>query len=138
MPDRVYFIAEAGVNHNGDVNIAKKMLASPNVTKVRYQIKNTKKSGSQLDMLQKLELSKFAHKKLFYHAKNRGIEFLSSPFDLQSLEFLIKLGVRKIKISSGEMFNGPLIWQATKYGVPLIISRKRIPSAGGVFRPYFR
>ncbi len=143
MPDRVYFIAEAGVNHGGDLDTAislvdvaaeagadavkfqtfnAKKLASPNVTKVRYQIKNTKKSGSQLDMLRKLELSEFAHKKLFYHAENRGIEFLSSPFDLQSLEFLIKLGVKKIKISSGEMFNGPLIWKATKYGVPLIIS----------------
>ncbi len=143
MLDRVYFIAEAGVNHEGCLDTAISLvdiaaeagadavkfqtfnaekLASPTVNKVSYQIKNTKKSGSQLDMLRKLELSKFEHKELFKHAEKRGIEFLSSPFDFQSMKFLVELGVQKIKIASGEMFNGPLIWQATKFGVPLIIS----------------
>lgn len=143
MLDRVYFIAEAGVNHEGCldtafslIDIAAKAgadavkfqtfkaekLASPTVSKVSYQIKNTKKSGSQLDMLRTLELSELEHEELFKHAEQRGIEFLSSPFDLQSMKFLIELGVKKIKIASGELFNGPLIWQATKFGVPLIIS----------------
>jgi len=127
---KTYIIAEAGVNHNGDIALAKKMieaahtagadavkfqtfksekLVTTKAAKASYQKMTTAPEESQMAMLQQLELSTMAHAELYEHSKQVGIEFLSSPFDLESLEFLIKLGVDKIKIPSGEIVNIPFL-----------------------------
>lgn len=127
---KVFIIAEAGVNHNGRIELAKKMIdeaykagadavkfqtftaekiVSKIASKADYQIKNTRNNESQFDMLKKLELSFEAHKILFNYSKEVGIIFLSTPFDLDSIDFLYKLGIRLWKIPSGEITNYPYI-----------------------------
>ena len=121
MPS-VSIIAEAGVNHNGDISIALELvdaaaaagadfvkfqtfdpdlLATPAAEKASYQIRSTDKEETQLDMLRKLALSLDEHKILNAHCSKRGIEFLSTPFDDASAEMLVELSVPFIKISSG-------------------------------------
>jgi N-acetylneuraminate synthase len=73
-------------------------------------------------MLKKLELSDRDHKDLYRHARRRKIEFLSTPFDIRSLDFLVKLGIKKVKISSGDLTNGPLLLAAARTGLPVILS----------------
>ncbi|MEW6482425.1 MAG: N-acetylneuraminate synthase [bacterium] len=138
----VFIISEAGVNHNGDVKIAKKMIEAakdigadaikfqtfkadelviPNAPKAEYQNKTT--SGkSQYEMLKELELSENEFKKLFNYCQKKNIIFLSTPFDFQSAEFLYKLGVPAFKIGSGDLTNIPLLIQVAKYGKPIILS----------------
>lgn len=119
-------IAEAGVNHNGDLNIAKQLidaasitgadaikfqtfqaehLAVPKAGKADYQIENTGKAMSQYEMLKSLELSWQEFEELFQYCAFRHIRFLSSPFDEESILFLDRLGVDLIKIPSGEITN---------------------------------
>ena len=108
-PSPVFIIAEAGCNHNGDINLAKRLvdvavetgadavkfqtfvtdkLVTRHVKKADYQKKNTaNKKESQSAMLKKLELNREAHKELISHCNKRGIQFLSSPFDLESIDF---------------------------------------------------
>ena len=138
-----YIIAEAGVNHNGDLSLAKKLvdiavnakvdaikfqtfkahkIVNKSAKKADYQIKNMQSSESQFEMLKKLELSEEDHLTLFQYCKEKQIDFLSSPFDLDSLDFLIKLGVKKIKIGSGEITNSPLLLKASQSGLPIILS----------------
>jgi N-acetylneuraminate synthase len=139
-----YLIAEAGVNHNGDVSLAHEMvdvaadagfdaikfqtfvaqdLVSKGAPKAEYQLKNTRdKSESQLQMLSKLALPESAFRALFDHATDRQIEFISSPFDLKSAELLARLGVRAIKVASGELTNLPFLRHLGEMRIPLIVS----------------
>ena len=140
---RVYVIAEAGVNHNGERDLAFALvdaaaesgvdaikfqtfnavkLASSVAPKAAYQKSNTGESESQLEMLRKLELPRAWHADLQAHAHDRGIEFLSTAFDVDSLGFLIELDVPMIKVPSGELTNAPLVWSYAKTGKPLIVS----------------
>ncbi|MDD0847041.1 N-acetylneuraminate synthase family protein, partial [Campylobacter sp. 50012-21] len=120
---KVFIIAEAGVNHNGDINIAKRLIEtaakagadavkfqsfkaelviSKNAKKAEYQVQNTgDESESQLEMVKKLELDEKAHDELIAYAKSKNIEFLSTPFDLPSVDLLVKKGLKIIKIPSG-------------------------------------
>lgn len=141
---KILIIAEAGVNHNGNLNYAKKLAlnaknAGADIIKFQtyntsklvtkdaklaiYQKKNTNNVFSnQYNLLKKYELSKkkFINLKLF--CDKIGIEFLSSPFDLESLDFLIKLKVKKIKIPSGEITNYQLLKEIKKSKKPVILS----------------
>ncbi|MDB5810219.1 MAG: N-acetylneuraminate synthase [Betaproteobacteria bacterium] len=139
-----YVIAEAGVNHNGSLDTALRLvdvacaagadavkfqsfhatkLASPSAPKAAYQIGTAGIAESQLDMLRRLELSEVDQRKLSEHCQSRGIEFLSSAFDVDSLEFLVRdLGMRCIKVPSGEITNAPLLLRAAKLNKPVILS----------------
>jgi N-acetylneuraminate synthase len=141
---RCKIIAEAGVNHNGSIEIAKKLIdaavvagadvvkfqtfrADSLVTKsakmANYQVLNTGNNSSQYQMLKALELSREDHHKLFDYCNSKGIEFLSTGFDSVDLNFLVgeKL-IRQIKIPSGELINGPFLLEASKLNLPILLS----------------
>lgn len=144
MNKKVYIIAEAGVNHNGDINLAKKLIdkaieakvnaikfqtfISKNVIskfakKARYQIENTKSSDeTQLEMVKKLELSFNEFVELKDYCDKKGIEFLSTAFDFESIEFLKKLGMKIWKIPSGEITNLPYLRKISEVADKIIIS----------------
>jgi N,N'-diacetyllegionaminate synthase len=124
--DKVFIIAEAGVNHNGSLDLAKKLidiaafagadavkfqtfkaqsLVSKTAPKADYQKKLTDEKESQFEMIKKLELDLFAHKKLINHCKKKNIIFLSTPFDHESIEMLNELKLQIFKIPSGEINN---------------------------------
>lgn len=140
---RVCVIAEAGVNHNGDPELALRLidvaadagadcvkfqtfsadrLASAAAAKADYQQVTTDGAESQRDMLQRLELSRDAYPALIARCAERKIEFLSTPFDEESAGFLAMLGVRRFKVSSGEVTNLPLLAHLARLGKPLILS----------------
>ena len=127
---KVLFIAEAGVNHNGNINLAKKMIKIAKVCgadfvkfqtydcdhlvlkdakKAPYQIKNTNNNENQYLMLKKYQLSYSDHIKLIKECKKNKIKFISSPFDLPSIKLLKKLRLTHIKIPSGEITNYPYL-----------------------------
>ena len=127
---KVFIIAEAGVNHNGSVELAKKLIdvavlskvdavkfqtfkaenvISKNAQKAAYQKKTTDSNESQLDMVKKLELDEDVHRDLIEYCKAKGIMFLSTPFDLDSIDLLNKLGLEIFKIPSGEITNLPYL-----------------------------
>lgn len=127
---KVFIIAEAGVNHNGDLNIAKQLvdaafisgadaikfqtfqaerLASKYAPKAEYQKENINEGESQLDMLKKLELNEEAHKEVISYCQRKGIIFISSAFDLESIDLLDSLGLKIFKIPSGEITNLPYL-----------------------------
>jgi N,N'-diacetyllegionaminate synthase len=124
----VFVIAEAGVNHNGNINIAHKLIdaakyAGANAVKFQtFSAEKLEPPGERRDMLKRLELTHEQHAELKAHADQRGIEFMSTPFDVESLSFLVGLGVKRIKIASGQRGNHPLIKAAVDSGLPLIIS----------------
>lgn len=143
MAASVYIIAEAGVNHNGERDKAfalvdaaaqagadavkfqtfnAKRLAALNAPKAAYQKLTTDMNESQFEMLKKLELPLGWHAELQSYAKSKGIEFLSTAFDEQSLSFLETLNLPLYKIPSGEITNGPLLWKFARTGKPLIVS----------------
>lgn len=143
MSQKCYIIAEAGVNHNGDLMLARELvdraadagadavkfqtfdatkLVSRNAPKASYQKQTTDAIESQLDMLRKLELPRRWHHELRDRAKSRGIEFLSTAFDISSLEFLESLGMPFYKVPSGEITNGPLLWRFARQRKPLVVS----------------
>jgi N,N'-diacetyllegionaminate synthase len=126
----IFIIAEAGVNHNGSLSIAKKMvdiavaagadaikfqtftaqaLVCVSAPKAEYQKKTTDKSESQFEMLQKLELSSDAHESLKRYCQRKNIQFLSSAFDVDSVSYLAQLGLNIFKIPSGEITNYPYL-----------------------------
>lgn len=137
-------IAEAGVNHNGDIALAKKLIdaaADAGVDYVKFQTFNSKKLvsksaqkadyqkqntndevESQLKMLQKLELSKKDHLILIEHCKAKNIKFLSTAFDLDSIDFLDELRIDLWKVPSGEITNLPYLRKLGGLGKPVIIS----------------
>jgi len=141
--DPVYVIAEAGVNHNGRRELALQLveaaaaagadavkfqtfsaarLASAQAPKAAYQQRSTGVAESQLEMLRKLELPLDWHAELQAFARARGVEFLSTAFDADSLDFLQQLGLPLYKIPSGEITNGPLLWRFARTGQPLVLS----------------
>lgn len=144
MSEKVLIIAEAGVNHNGDINLAKKLidaaanagvdyvkfqtfnskkLVSKNAEKATYQKENTQnETESQLAMLQKLELSKEAHYELIEYCKSKNIKFLSTGFDLESIQFLNELNIDLFKVPSGEITNLPYLRIIGGLKKPVIIS----------------
>lgn len=144
MKNRVLIIAEAGVNHNGDIRLAKKLidaaanaqvdfvkfqtfnskkLVTRNAERATYQIENTNHSSdSQLAMLQKLELSKEDHLELISYCETKGIKFLSTGFDLDSLDFLNELSIPLFKVPSGEITNLPYLRKIASFGKPVVIS----------------
>lgn len=128
--DKVFIIAEAGVNHNGSVETAKRMIdaatnagadavkfqtfkaekvVSKFASKAEYQKETTQRDESQLEMIKKLELDPNAHKELIDYCRKNGVMFLSSPFDLESIELLDTLGLSMLKIPSGEITNLPYL-----------------------------
>lgn len=139
----VYVIAEAGVNHNGSLDTAMKLVdaaaasgadavkfqtfraeeaVSADAPKARYQQVTTGSAESQLDMVKRLELDADAHRVLVSHCEDSGIEFLSSPFDLASIDLLVTLGVRLIKVPSGEITNLPYLRRLGALGRSLFLS----------------
>lgn len=137
-------IAEAGVNHNGDEKLAfelvdaayqagadivkfqtfkAKNLVTEEAKQADYQVTNTQKQESQLAMLSRLELSYDAHHELVKHCEKLGIEFLSTAFDSESLDFLVNdLGLTRLKLPSGELTNAPLVLEHARTGCDLIVS----------------
>ncbi|EOX5591863.1 N-acetylneuraminate synthase [Campylobacter upsaliensis] len=140
---KVLIIAEAGVNHNGDINLAKKLIeqaakagadvvkfqtfkanscVSVSAKKAKYQLETTAKEESQLEMIEKLELSYESHFELMKHCKKHGIAFLSTPFDLESVEFLRGLDLPYFKIPSGEITNFPYLKAVAKCKKKVLLS----------------
>lgn len=139
-----YIIAEAGVNHNGSFEMAKQLvdvakeagadavkfqtfkaenLVTKNAKQAEYQVENLKESTSQLDMLKKLELTFEEFTALQQYCVDKGIEFLSTPFDYESVDFLFdELHIQTAKIPSGELTNAPFIYAIAKKQKPIILS----------------
>lgn len=143
MIKKTFVIAEAGVNHNGNFENAKKMIdvakksgvdavkfqtfkaekvVSKFAEKAEYQKNNTGNSESQLEMVKKLELSFSDFKELKEYSEKQGILFLSTPFDFESIEFLENLGMEIWKIPSGEITNLPYLEKIAKIGKKIIMS----------------
>lgn len=140
----VFVIAEAGVNHNGDLAMALQLvdaaveagadavkfqafspehLVTATAAKAGYQDRNDPRSTTQRDMLKGLSLSAAAFRAIRDRCRDGGIEFLCSPFDQPSLEMLVNdLHVTRLKFGSGELTNAPLLWNAARSGLPLILS----------------
>jgi N-acetylneuraminate synthase len=144
MREQVFIIAEAGVNHNGSRELAFELIEAASkvgadavkfqsfkvdklvchrAPKASYQIKQTGSEESQYDMLKKLELSETLFKELACHCKAFKIKFLSTPFELESLKFLLReLNLPIIKLSSGEITNAPLLLEAARTRKPIFLS----------------
>lgn len=137
-----FIIAEAGVNHNGSLKMALELveqsaalganaikfqsfkadqLVTPDAHKAVYQEKMTG-PGTQWEMLKQLELSVEQHDILFQHCKQHQIEFMSTPFDVESAQFLFSLGMQKFKIPSGEINNPQLLSTVARFHLPIIMS----------------
>ena len=141
---KTYIIAEAGVNHNGSIELAKRLIdvaiesgvdsvkfqtfkaenvISKYAIKAEYQIENTGDGAeSQLEMVKKLELSREETLDLRNYCKEKGIQFLSSPFDMESIDFLNELDVPRFKIPSGEITNAPFLLKIGQLKKPMILS----------------
>jgi N-acetylneuraminate synthase len=143
MVERTFVIAEAGVNHNGSLDLALRLvdvaadagadavkfqtfkageLATTAAARAQYQITNMGEQGTQLEMLRRLELDNAAHESLARHCERRQIRFMSTAFDAASLDFLAGFGMPAIKIPSGDVTCAPLLLQASRLGTPLIVS----------------
>lgn len=141
----VLIIAEAGVNHNGSIDIAKQLvdkaveagidvikfqtfkvekLVSKSAKQAEYQKKNigSEADDSQYNMLKKLELSEQDHQMLIDYCQHKGIQFFSTAFDLESIDYLHSLNLGMWKIPSGEITNYPYIKKIAQYGEPVILS----------------
>jgi N-acetylneuraminate synthase/N,N'-diacetyllegionaminate synthase len=140
---RAFLIAEAGVNHNGDLDLAHRLvdaaadagadavkfqtfrtdaLVSGAAPKARYQVETTGEGESQRAMLARLELSADAHASLRDHAQRRGLVFFSTPFDEASADLLDRLGVELLKVPSGEVTNLPLLRHLAAKRRPILVS----------------
>lgn len=140
----VYVIAEAGVNHNGSLDVARRLidvaaaagadavkfqtfkaekLVSRQAAKADYQQRTTNAAESQFEMIRKLELSDDDHLTLQRYCATAGIEFLSTPFDTESLDFLVRrMALPRLKLSSGEITNAPFLLAVGQTGKPVILS----------------
>ncbi len=140
---KTIIIAEVGVNHNGDLDLAKKMIdiakecgvdivkfqtgnaemiISKNAPKAEYQKATTGSSGSQLEMVKKISLPLESFAELKEYCDKRSIEFLSTPFDLESIDVLNRLDMKRWKIPSGEVTNLPYLLKIAKTKKPVIMS----------------
>lgn len=139
-----FIIAEAGVNHNGSLRMSLELvdaaaeagadaikfqtfraerLATSGAAKAAYQERTTDRQESQLEMLKKLELSDEMHLKIQERCRARNIEFLSTPFDIESLDYLTgTVGLKRIKVPSGELTNGPLLFAVGCQAKEIILS----------------
>tara|TARA_Y100000385_G_C13107308_1_gene648988 strand:+ start:994 stop:1989 length:996 start_codon:yes stop_codon:yes gene_type:complete len=138
-----FIIAEAGVNHNGSIDIARQLidvasesgadavkfqtfkaenLVSINAKKAQYQEKNTNLKETQFEMIKKLELNTEAYESLISHCQSKNIMFLSSPFDIDSIKLLDNLGMEIFKIPSGEITNLPYLRYLGKLNKQIILS----------------
>ncbi len=138
-----FVIAEVGVNHNGDLDMACRMIdvaadagadavkfqtfkairvVTPDAPKADYQQRNTGDNDSQFNMLCRLELSSDAHRMLLERCQDRGLIFMSTPFDEESADFLDELGVPVYKVASGEVTNLPFLDHVARKGKPVIVS----------------
>ncbi len=138
-----FIIAEAGVNHNGDVELAKKLIdaakeagadavkfqtfkaeevVTKTAEKAAYQKETTSSEESQFEMIKKLELSGRDFEELFAYAQEKGMIFLSTPFDKGSVDLLDELGVSAFKVGSGEITNSPLLKHIARKKKPIILS----------------
>lgn len=138
-----FIIAEAGVNHNGDLGLAKQLvdmavqaeadavkfqtfkaerIVTREAPKAEYQKRTTGAAESQLDMLRRLELSPQMHHDLKAYCEDRGILFMSSPFDEESADLLAGLDVSVFKVPSGEITNLPFLAHVARKGKPIIVS----------------
>ena len=143
MRERVLIIAEAGVNHNGDVSMAERMvdaaaaagadfvkfqtfkaerLLRVDAQKAEYQKRGGDAGESQYAMIRRLELDEPAHRRLLARCRERGIGFLSTPFDADSARMLAEMGVEYMKVPSGEAVNLPLLRAIAALGRPVILS----------------
>lgn len=139
---RTMIIAEAGINHNGSEDLALQLIdvaalcgadavkfqtfSADNLVRkgaptAEYQLRETG-SADQHGMLKNLELSWDSYEKLYQHCVRRKIEFMSTPFDAEAVDFLVKLGMQRIKIPSGEITNTPFLRYVARTGLPLILS----------------
>lgn len=139
---KTFIIAEAGVNHNGDEELALRLvdtaaqcgadavkfqtfsadkLVRPGAEKAEYQKRQTGE-GDQYAMLKALEMSPELHRRLVARCAELGIEFMSTPFDEDAADFLLQLGMKRIKVPSGEITNTPFLEFLAAKGVPLIVS----------------
>lgn len=139
----VLIIAEAGVNHNGDLEMARQLVAAAaaagadiikfqtfnarklvtsGAAKAAYQIANTGNDEGQLDMIRKLELSRQDHEALIDECRRHGIRFFSTAFDTDSFDMLMDTGVDQVKVPSGELTNLPLLRHMTRNGLPVMLS----------------
>lgn len=137
-----FIIAEAGVNHNGDESLALELvdiaaecgadavkfqtfradkLVRPGAEKAEYQKRETG-AGDQHSMLRQLEISEGLHRKLVARCRAAGIEFMSTPFDEEAADFLASLGMRRIKVPSGEITNHPFLAYLARKDLPLVLS----------------
>lgn len=140
---RVFIIAEAGVNHDGSIDDARRMidvaaeagadavkfqtfradqLVTARAAKAAYQVANTGEDGGQMEMLRRLELSHDDHAMLADHCRARGVSFMSTAFDMDSLTLLAGLDMPAVKIPSGDITWGPMLLAAARLGRPLIVS----------------
>lgn len=140
--NKVFIIAEAGVNHNGSLDLAEQLVRAAHVSgadAVKFQTFRTtevvstqtpllsyqSEGGalqSQVDLLSSLELDRASHEHIKRICEHIGIEFMSTPFDVQSLQMLVSLGAKRLKIASGEITNAPLLYAAGHSGLPTILS----------------
>jgi N-acetylneuraminate synthase len=141
--DKVFIVAEAGVNHNGSLDLARRLvdvaadagadavkfqsfraeaLASADADMAAYQQRNTGTSGSQLAMLKALELSSSDHESLVDYCRARDIAFMSTAFDLQSLKLVIACKPPVLKIASGDVTATPLVLETARARLPIILS----------------
>lgn len=140
---RVFVIAEAGVNHNGDISTAKKLidaacdagadavkfqtfkaenLVCKTAEKAEYQLETTDSTETQYDMLKKLELTRQMHEELMQYCNEKKIMFLSTPFDRESIRLLSDLGIKIFKIPSGEITNLPYLKEIARQQKRIILS----------------
>lgn len=139
---KTFVIAEAGVNHNGSEELALKLVetaAKAGADAVKFQTFKAKKLvaegtataeyqkqqtgvDDQFEMIRSLELSEDLHWRLVSHCKECGIEFMSTPFDIEAATFLLDLGMERLKIPSGELTNFPYLRQLAAFDKPLILS----------------
>lgn len=141
--DRIFIIAEAGVNHNGSLETARRLIDAAaaagadavkfqtfktenlicrDAQKAAYQMETTDAAESQFEMLKKLELTPQMHEELMAYCRQKGIRFLSTPFDVDSLHDLVERGIELIKLPSGEITNYPLLREAARSGKKIILS----------------
>lgn len=140
---KIYLVAEIGVNHNGDINLAKKMidaakdsgadavkfqtfsadnLVSHGTPKVKYQESTTDKDETHFELIKKLELSREAHYLLKEYSEKLDLDFISTPYDIDSAKFLLDLGVKLFKTASADIVDFPLHKFIANTGKPTIVS----------------